>query len=186
MKKAFLLIIILTVSVITTACINNLAVQELNLKAKESMEKGDYETAIGRLKSSIDLDDTIFETHYNLGIAYTNAEKYSEATEEFEKALKLNPDSDVVYYSLAVALENQAKDIINPPLKKDDDADEEEVSLTPQDKKELSLEDKQQIVELFEKSISAYNKYIDKTSQNTDDIKSKIEYLQEEVNKYSE
>lgn len=185
MKKAFLLILILMVSVISTACINNLAVQELNIKAKESMDKGDYETAIGRLKSSIDLDDTIFETHYNLGIAYTNADKYSEATEEFEKAAKINPNSDVVYYSLGVALENEAKDIINPPLKNDDISDNEILS-EPDKKPSLSSEDKQKIVELFEKSVSAYNKYIEKTSQNTDEVTSKIQYLQEEIKKYSE
>ena len=98
MKKAFLLILILMVSVISTACINNLAVQELNNKAQEYLSKGDYESAIGRLKSSIDLDDTLYETHYNLGIAYTQAEKYSDAVDEFEKVVKLNPDFDMAYY----------------------------------------------------------------------------------------
>ena len=62
MKKIFLLITILFVSVISTACINNLAVQELNNKAKEYMANGETEKAICRLRSSIDLDDSIFET----------------------------------------------------------------------------------------------------------------------------
>ena len=39
MKKAFLLASILFISVISTACINNFAVQELNNKAKEFMVK---------------------------------------------------------------------------------------------------------------------------------------------------
>ena len=62
MKKAFLLAVILFISVVSTACINNFAVQELNNKAKDFMDKGDYASAIERLKSSVDLDGSIFET----------------------------------------------------------------------------------------------------------------------------
>ena len=76
---------ILFVAIASTACINNLAVQDLNNKAKVYMEKGDYNSAIERLKSSIDLDSSIFETHYNLAIAYTKAEDYINATEEYKK-----------------------------------------------------------------------------------------------------
>ena len=79
MKKIILLITILFVSVISTACINNLAVQELNNKAKEYMEKGETDKAISRLRSSIDLDTSIFETHYNLGVALIQAKDYEEA-----------------------------------------------------------------------------------------------------------
>lgn len=180
MKKAFLLVLILMVSIISTACINNLAVQELNVKAKEFMDKGDYESAIGRLKSSIDLDDSIFETHYNLGIAYTQAQEYESAVEEFEKALTLKPDADVVHYSLAVAYENQAKDIINPPVKEGEQIDTDDL----EEEKELSLEDKQKIVELFNNSVDSYTKYLEKV--NNEDVKAKIEYLQNEITKYSE
>ena len=181
MKKAFLLVLILMVSIISTACINNLAVQELNIKAKEFMDKGDYESAIGRLKSSIDLDDSIFETHYNLGIAYTQAQEYESAVEEFKKALSLKPDADVVHYSLAVAYENQAKDIINPPVKEDEQIDTDDLE---EEEKELSLEDKQKIVELFNNSVDSYTKYLEKV--NNEDVKAKIEYLQNEITKYSE
>ena len=38
MKKALLLVSILFVSIVTTACINNLAVQELNTKAKAYLD----------------------------------------------------------------------------------------------------------------------------------------------------
>ena len=41
MKKALFLVTILTLSVLSTACINNLAVQELNNKAAEYMKKGE-------------------------------------------------------------------------------------------------------------------------------------------------
>ena len=88
MKKALLLVCILSISVITTACINNLAVQELNNKAAVFMEKGNYAEAIERLKSSIDLDDTLFESHYNLAIAYTKNGDYVNAVNSYHNAIK--------------------------------------------------------------------------------------------------
>ena len=94
MKKALLLIVILSISVISTACINNLAVQELNAKAKTYMDNGDTENAIARLKSSVDLDPTIFESYYNLAVAYTRAEDYLNAVgkadekEKFDKYIE--------------------------------------------------------------------------------------------------
>ena len=87
MKKAFLLATILFISVISTACINNFAVQELNNKAQDFMEKGDYASAIERLKSSVDLDGSIFETQYNLAVAYTKAEDYANAIKSYNDAI---------------------------------------------------------------------------------------------------
>ena len=121
MKKTFLLATILFISVISTACINNFAVQELNNKAKAYMDKGDYSSAIERLKSSVDLDDSLFETHYNLAVAYTQAEDYENAMHSYNKAIKLNPDFADSYYSLAVCEENLAKDIISFRLSIDED-----------------------------------------------------------------
>ena len=79
MKKVVLIASILFVAVASTACINNLAVQDLNNKAKVYADKGDYTQAIERLKSSIDLEPSIFETHYNLAVVYTQAEDYVNA-----------------------------------------------------------------------------------------------------------
>ena len=121
MKKAFLLATILLISVITTACINNFAIQELNNKAKIFMEKGDYTSAIERLKSSVDLDASIFETQYNLAVAYTKAEDYFNAIKTYDDASKLNPDFADLYYSRAVCEENLAKDIISGKYTVDDE-----------------------------------------------------------------
>ena len=63
MQKLLSILLLLFISVITTACINNFAVQELNNKAKEYLDKGDTQTAICRFKSSLDLDNTIYETY---------------------------------------------------------------------------------------------------------------------------
>ena len=86
MKKALLIASVLFIAVVSTACINNIAVQELNNKAMEFMQKGDYNAAINRLEASIDLDSTMYETYYNLGIAATNAKLYPKAIEAFENA----------------------------------------------------------------------------------------------------
>lgn len=189
MKKAFLLVVILFVSVISTACINNLAVQELNTKAKSYLEKGDFENAISRLKSSIDLDSTIFETHYNLGIAYTQAEKYPEAVETFKNAIKLKPDFADTYYSLAVAQENYAKGIIDGSIKEKEEKTKSEVKNLDEEKADVKLtkEEKAQVAQLFNDAITSYNTYLEKGKDIEDkkDVEDKIEYLKTQVTKYT-
>lgn len=188
MKKAFLLVVILFVSVISTACINNFAVQELNNKAKGYLDSGDYENAISRLKSSVDLDSTIFETHYNLGIAYTQAEKYPEAVETFQNAIKLKPDFADTYYSLAVAQENYAKGIIDGSIaQKAKGEEEKEQEVTEEAKpKELTKEEKAQVAVLIEDSISSYSTYLEKNQVADDksEVQEKIEYLKTMLLKY--
>ena len=112
MKNALLIVTVLFAAIMSTACINNFAVQELNNKAQEYIAKGDYDAAIGRLEASIDIDPTIFETNYNLGIAAISAEKYEKAIIALNKAAELKPDNADVYYSLAVAQYNFAEEIL--------------------------------------------------------------------------
>lgn len=193
MKKAFLLVLVLFVAVISTACINNFAVQELNNKAKVYLDKGDYENAISRLKASIDLDNTIFETHYNLGIAYTQAEKYPEAVETFKNAIKLKPDFADTYYSLAVAQENYAKGITDGTLKnkdKDNQKNEAKNEEETSDNKPVVLtkEEKAQVAQLMQDAIASYNSYLEKGKdiKDKEEVQEKIEYLQNQLPKYSD
>jgi len=192
MKKAFLLVVILFVSVISTACINNFAVQELNNKAKTYLDSGDYENAISRLKSSVDLDGTIFETQYNLGIAYTQAEKYPEAVETFQNALKLKPGFADAYYSLAVAQENYAKGIIDGSLKANANCKAEEakeVAASGETKqKPLTKEEKIQVAQLLTDAMTSYTTYLEKSlsADDKDEVQQKIEYLKTQLAKYSE
>lgn len=187
MKKIVLLITVLFVSVISTACINNLAVQELNNKAKEYMANGETEKAICRLRSSIDLDTSIFETHYNLGVALISVNENKEAQEALQNAIKLKPDFADSYYSLAVVFENQADEIINPSDKESDDSMSETIPETDSAKKELSDNEKIKIVELLNESIDNYNKYLIKKpdAQDKDKITERIDYLTKEIQKYN-
>ena len=184
MKKVVLLITILFVSVISTACINNLAVQELNNKAKEYMANGETEKAICRLRSSIDLDTSIFETHYNLGVALIEVKEYEEAQTSLENAIKLKPDFADSYYSLAMAFEGQADKLISGEPKDDDNSQE-----TADDKaKVLSDSEKIKVVELLNSAVDNYNKYLVKKpdAQDKDKITEQINYLNGEIQKYNE
>ncbi len=185
MKKALLLVSVLFISVVSTACINKFAVQELNNKAKSYIEQGDYQNAIERLKSSVDLDDTVFETHYNLAVAYTQAEDYPNAITSFKKAIEINPDFADSYYSLAVAQEDFSVDLAKgnlvldetgKPVKPDEKEQEakEKITLTPETAKLID--------ELLTDAVNNYSLYLQKgtDAQDGDEVREKIEQLNEE------
>lgn len=200
MKKAILLITVLFVSVISTACINNLAVQELNSKAKEYMQAGDVDKAICRLRSSIDLDTNIYETHYNLGVALIEAKEYQEAQKSLENAINLKPDYADTYYSLAMSLQEQAFELANPEQKKQENSDDssldpineqvqstEEVATDKPETQVLSESDKAEIVEKLNSAIDNYNKYLSKkpSAEDKEKVSSQIEFLTNEMKKYN-
>ena len=185
MKKALLLVSILFLSVVSTACINNFAVQELNSKAKVYMEEGDYQAAIARLKSSLDLDDTLFETHYNLAVAYTQAEEYNNAIEAYKKAIELNSSIADAYYSLAVAQSNLALDLGNGTARIDDEGNiytpsEDELAKETSEYKpsEATINT---IKELNAEAIENFELYLEKApnSQDAADVEAKVKELQE-------
>ncbi len=188
MKKALLLVSILFISVVSTACINKFAVQELNNKAKGYIEQGDYENAIERLKSSVDLDDTVFETHYNLAVAYTQAEDYQNAIDSYRKAISLNPDFADAYYSLAVAEEDYSIDLAKGILTLDESGKPvkvDEETLAKQEKINLSEPVQKMVNELLADAVNNYNLYLEKASnvQDGDEVREKIQKLIEEQQK---
>ena len=188
MKKVLLIASVLFVAVVSTACINNLAVQDLNNKAKMYADKGDYTQAIERLKSSIDLDPSVFETHYNLAVVYTQAEDYINAVEEYKKVIGMKPDMADSYYSLATAENNLAVDMmqgrvrmnVNETLytpKAEDINFEEKIKLTD---KEENL-----IKELKESAVQNYEKYLELNPnvQDKADVEQQIQKLTQSDNK---
>lgn len=172
MKKALLIASVLFIAVISTACINNIAVQELNNKAAEFMEKGDYESAVNRLQASIDLDDTMYETYYNLGVAATNAKKYDVAIEAFENGLKLKSDYADFYYSLGAAQYEYANELTEEKTEEDGKVQ------SPTD------EDKQKSEELKQVALVNLEKYLEMNPQAED--KETVEALIKDINNVQE
>ena len=166
MKKALMIASVLFVAVISTACINNIAVQELNNKAAEYMQKGDYESAMNRLQASLDLDSTMYETYYNLGIASINAKKYEKAIEAFEGGIKIKPDFADFYYSLGVAQADLADELVE----------------VTEDKKDITEEDKLKAVEFKKSAVENLTKYLE--LKPTAEDKKTIEELIEESNSF--
>ena len=182
MKKILLITSVLLVAVVSTACINNFAVQDLNNKAQIYMQKGDYTQAIERLKSSIDLDPSIFETHYNLAIAYTQSEDYINAVEEYKKALNIKDNVPEVYYSLATAQNNLVVDMEQGRIRMNIDdtlysPKSDEIDF--QEKYELSEKEQKLVNELKDSAIQNYQKYLDLNPNAKDkkDVEHQIQTL---------
>ena len=189
MKKILLIATILFVAVVSTACINNLAVQDLNNKAQTYLEQGDYKQAIERLKSSLDLDANVFETHYNLAIAYSKNENYIEAINEYQKALELKPNFSQIYYSLATTQYNVALDIEKANLAVDENGNlykpnkEEYVPEKGEVEMEVQLAPKEfdYMNKMYSDSLSNYTKYLELNPN----AKEKEE-IEKQINKISE
>lgn len=189
MKKALFIITILMISVFSTACINNFAVQELNNKAKTYIDKGDYENAISRLKSSMDLDNTIFETQYNLAVAYTYAEEYDNAIETFLSAINMKPKFADTYYSMGVAQENHAISIIKGEKKSelDEDTQEQEIQYDINNQPQLSDADVQKVKDLYTDAVKSYQTYLEKAvnPKDKETVETKIQNINTEIDKIS-
>ncbi len=190
MRKLTLFLAILFVSVLCSACINNVAVQELNNKAREYMQKGDFQGAISRLESSVDLDGTIFETRYNLGVAYISAEEYKKAQEQLKEAIKIKPDFADSYYSLAVAQESDALSVLEDD--KDDEDSNVEVPVVSDDElsdlKNITKQDAIHLVNLTNEAVNSYEKYLQlkPDTQDRADVEAQINYLKETASKYAQ
>lgn len=167
MKKALLIASILFVAVFSTACINNMAVQELNNKASEYMQKGDYESAMNRLQASLDLDNTMYQTYYNLGVAAIGAEKYETAIDALKDGIKLKSDYYDFYYSLGVAQIGLADDLYEK-------AEVEETATLDTEKETADIKsdvievDFERIIELKKSAVENLKKYLDNVPDTQD------------------
>lgn len=187
MKKAILIVTVLFIAVISTACINNFAVQELNNKAKVYLDNGDYDAAINRLQASVDLDSTIFETHYNLGVAYIKNKQYKKAIESLSKAMELNPEHADSHYSLAVAQESYAQALLDAnenavEPSDDNDDDSMESKLSEEDAKLSPAERKDAALKLYSSAVASYKKYLSLTdAKDSKEVEAQIKSLEEEI-----
>ena len=184
MKKALMIASVLFIAVVSTACINNMAVQELNNKAAEYMQKGDYESAMNRLQASLDLDSTMYETYYNLGVAAINANKYEKAIEALEGGIKIKPDYADFYYSLGLAQTSLADEIIENSEKELSEGEKNAEIVNTEPKKELSDEDKAKVADLKKQAAENLTKYLEMNPNGEDN--QTVEELIKEINSYSE
>ncbi len=180
MKRVLLVAGVLFISVISTACINNFAVQELNTRAKEFIENGDYTSAVERLKSSIDLDSTAYESYYNLAVAYTKLDDYINAFDNYKKTLDLKNDFADGYYSLAVCEENLILDIEEGVLFVNEEGKPEKTENPDNKKRKLSQADSDYISQLKTDAVKNYEKYLS-LSENAPDK----DAVQERINELS-
>lgn len=183
MRKVLLIASILFVAVASTACINNLAVQDLNNKAKVYADKGDYTQAIERLKSSIDLDPSVFETHYNLAVVYTKAEDYANAVNEYKKVIEMKPEVADSYYSLATAENNLAVDLEQGVVKLNP-VDNSLYSPSPEQiasESDYKIGEREKVVveELYDSAVENYQKYLELNPNASDkaDVEMQIDRL---------
>lgn len=184
MKKALMIASVLFIAVVSTACINNMAVQELNNKAAEYMQKGNYESAMNRLQASLDLDSTMYETYYNLGVAAINANKYEKAIEALEGGIKIKPDYADFYYSLGLAQTSLADEILENSEKELSEGEKNAEIVNTEPKKELSDEDKAKVADLKKQAAENLTKYLEMNPNGED--KQTVEELIKEINSYSE
>ena len=176
MKKALMIASVLFIAVVSTACINN--------KAAEYMQKGDYESAMNRLQASLDLDSTMYETYYNLGVAAINANKYEKAIEALEGGIKIKPDYADFYYSLGLAQTSLADEIIENSEKELSEGEKNAEIVNTEPKKELSDEDKAKVADLKKQAAENLTKYLEMNPNGED--KQTVEELIKEINSYSE
>lgn len=156
--------------VLLTSCstLSNLDIQKLNYKANELMSAGNIDGAIARLESINDLNPGFPQTHYNLGVAYHKKGDYQKAVDELNKAISLKNNFSEAYYTLGV---------IN-----------EELALAEIDKSKTKQksDNTEIILSYFNFSKSNFNKYIElsPSAEDADSVKSKIESLDTDIEKY--
>lgn len=105
-----------------TNLISNYDVQKLSKSAAVLLEKGEYQSAIGRLESINELSPNLAANHYNLGIAYYKNQEQKKAIESYRQAIKLDKRLIDAYYSIAIAY-NDIADIKIEKLKKSNKKD---------------------------------------------------------------
>lgn len=180
MKNSVALFTILLLSVFCSACINNVAVLKLNDKAKEYMDEGDIKSAISRLESSVDLDGNIFESRYNLAVAYMDANMCDKALTQINEAQKLlKKDEAAVFYIKGLANSCQADNSIKEADSQGNLIVNKELLAKP----EIAAK----YVSYLKDSNNAFQKYTDlaPNTEQTRDIISKINDNNIEINKYS-
>ncbi|MBI3876100.1 MAG: tetratricopeptide repeat protein, partial [Verrucomicrobia bacterium] len=76
------------------------------LFGKQLFRAGDYDGAVGHLRTAIRLDPRLAEPYYVLAAALANVGRYEEAIAQYREAILRQPDDPNVFAGLAMALSN--------------------------------------------------------------------------------
>jgi tetratricopeptide (TPR) repeat protein len=73
----------------------------------------DFEKAAECFDKIVCLDEYHYRAWYNLGISYFNLGQTDKALEAYQRALKIKPDYEYVYYNIGLLYETQKEDLEN-------------------------------------------------------------------------
>ena len=172
MRKLLLFCLLLIIGVFCSACVNSLAVYELNEKAMKFMEDGDIENAISRWESSVDLDPNVYESRYNLANAYISANQCQKALGHAIEAQRISKKEPIANYVLAVAYDCSANQLLETKNEQG-----ETIKKEFQDKQE-ELKVMKEYVKYLENAAINYDIYVT-NMQNAEDSDSVIGKIKE-------
>ncbi|MBQ8475440.1 tetratricopeptide repeat protein, partial [bacterium] len=164
-------LLILTMGVFTSACINTFAVQQLNQIAQKFLEEGDLESAVSRLESSVDLDGNIYESRYNLAVTYMDMGYCDKALEQITVAETLVKDEPAVYYVIGAANTCLADKIFNTKVQTRYYM--RQVRLTPESQARAK-----EFITYLQNATDAYDRYL-KLAPNTDETQNLTSQISE-------
>ncbi len=179
MLKLIKFAFVLFLGVISCACVNIVAVHELNQKASDYLNEGNVEAAISRLEASVDLDGSIYESRYNLASAYIMVGEYKKALTNIEAAIPLAKDEPAVYYTHGVSSMHVADGIYET---KDENGEMVEVTFKSPEKE---LEAAQNYIDLLTKANKSFDKYTT-LAPNAEDTQQVLEIIQENKDKIAQ
>ena len=99
-KKILTALFFLGIAVIYHFCVINAAVYKLNNIANKLMFENDYQGAVMRLVSILDLDKNNYSARYNLAVSYQTLGDCEKALGEIEYAQELGKKEPAVYSAL--------------------------------------------------------------------------------------
>lgn len=80
-----------------------------NLYGNALAGQSKYKEAVSAFRKALDIDPSVGELHFNLGILLTNLNHTDEAITSYKKAVNLKPNLTDAHYNLGAALQSQYK-----------------------------------------------------------------------------
>lgn len=181
MKKTLLISIVS--GLLTAGCIDNSAIQKLNDSAQMYLNQSQPSKAVCRLEASKELNPNLYETRYNLGVAYIEMKDYKNAIAELNDAIKIKSDNPNVYYTLGVAYDSLGFEILDKNKTEDLYLTDEDVKNKPQ---QISEEEKNEGISYLSSAIEYYQKYLEKnpTAEDKSEVENQIEVVNTKISEY--